>query len=80
VTRAAGERIRWVDSQHDQGYAVEEYAGGEADERVRALACESIFELMGRMVGGWVWACGEGSGSRQDISLLPNEPSMVGGL
>ena len=31
VARAAEERIRWVDSQHDQGYAVEEYAGGEAD-------------------------------------------------
>ena len=31
VARAAGERIWSVDNQHDQGYAVEEYAGGEAD-------------------------------------------------
>jgi hypothetical protein len=31
VARAVGERIRWVDNQHVQGYVVEEYAGGEAD-------------------------------------------------
>ena len=31
VARAVEERIRRVDSQHDQGYIVEEYARGEAD-------------------------------------------------